>query len=212
MTTERESPETCDFNGNPRRTAEYDSVIAGVYKIVNDHLERLFEGMVKSATGRLVILDGQCQGYEDQGAYQKQAVERESIRYLLSDVNELTSNFIVNINKQLRPGVENPATPAKQELSLVSHEEMEEMVAITAMNANAVNEFGEAISDLGERINYLEIKNSPIFSSDAISPKGICEAYQKTLNELDVGTVVNLTLLKLFDEEVNQKLESLYDS
>jgi hypothetical protein len=211
MTTEREQPETGNFESKPRLNADYDPIIARTHKIVNEHLERLFADMVKTATGRLVSLDGKTQGYDEQGDYKKQALERESFRYLLSDVNELTSNFIVNVNKQLRPGRENSGLSARQELSLVSHEEMEEMVAITAMNANAVNEFGEAISDLGERINYLEIKNAPIFSRDAISPKGICEAYQKTLNQLDVGTVVNLALLKLFDDEVNLKLKGLYD-
>jgi hypothetical protein len=212
MTSEIESPKTYDFDGKQRQNAEFDSVIGRIFGTVNEHLERLFEGMVKSATGKLVLLDGQSQNYEDKGAYQKQALERESLRYFLSDVNELTSNFIVNVNKQLRPSDENYDTPEMEELSLVSHEEMEEMVAITAMNANALNEFGEAISDLSERMNYLDTKDAPIFISEAISPKGICEAYLKTLNQLNVGTVVNLELLKMFDEEVNQKLGSLYDS
>jgi len=80
------------------------------------------------------------------------------------------------------------------------------------MHANALNDFGETISNLNTRVEYLEIKNAPIFDSKAISPKGISEAYQKTLNQLNMGTDVNLELFKLFDEEIIQKLESMYGS
>ena len=85
---------------DPQKTSDFDSVLKLVYTTVNEQLSQLFKGMVKSATGKLVSLDGQPQSFEDHGAgaYQKQAVERESIRYLLSDVNELTSNFFTNLN------------------------------------------------------------------------------------------------------------------
>jgi len=212
MTAEIEPLKTCDFGDQQRQASEFDSVIKIVYNTVNEQLAQLFEDMVKSATRKLVLLDEQqFQSFENEGAYDKQALERESIRYLLSDTQNISSSFFININERLKPGADNPDTPAKQELSLVSHEELEEMVAITTMNANALNDFGESISDLSERVNYLETKNAPIFSSKAISPKSLCETYQKTLNQLNVGTDVNLALFKLFDEEVNQKLESLYD-
>jgi len=212
MTAEIESLKTCNFGDQQRETAEFDSVLKIVYNTVNEQLSQLFEGMVKTATGKLVLMEEQFQSFENQGAYEKQALERESIRYLLNDTKNISSRFFININEQLKPGADNPDMLVKQELSLVSHEEMEEMVAITTMNANALNDFGEAISDLSERVKYLEIKNAPIFSSKAISPKSLCETYQKTLNQLNVGTDVNLALFKLFDEEINQKLESLYDN
>jgi len=211
MATEMEPLKTCDFDDQQRETAEFDAVLKVVYSTVNEQLSQLFEDMVKSATGKLVLLDGQFQSFDDQVAYEKQTRERESIRYLLNDAKNISSSFLININERLKPGADNPDAPVKEELSLVSHEELEEMVAITTMNANALNDFGEAISDLSERVNYLETKNAPIFSSKAISPKSLCETYQKTLNQLSVGTDVNLALFKLFDEEVNQKLESLYD-
>lgn len=200
-----------NVDAKPKAT-EFGSVIDQVYSTLDEQLRQLFESMIKSATGKLIILEDQTQDHENPDAYEKVVLERESIRYLLNDTNNISSKFFTNINQQLKPVDSNSDTPQVEELSLVSHEELEEMVAITTMNTNALNDFGEKVSHLNARVEYLEVKNAPIFSSNAVSPKGICEAYQKTLSQLNITTSVNLTLLKLFDEEVNQKTESMYDS
>ncbi len=212
MAKDRHVLKSCDFDGEQPKATEFDSVIESVYKTLNEQLMQLFDGMVKSATDKLVVLESQLYSYENQKECERQSLERESIRYLLSNSNNITSKFFININEQLKPDTDNSDTPLNNELSLVSHEEMEEMVAITTMHANALNAFGETISNLNTRVEYLEIKNAPIFASKAISPKEISEAYQKTLNQLNLGTEVNLELFKLFDEEVIQKLESMYGS
>ncbi len=212
MAKDRHALKTCDFDGEQPEATEFDSVIESIYKKLNEQLSQLFDGMVKSATGKLVVLESQLFSNESQEECERQSRERESIRYLLSNSNNTSSRFFININEQLKPDVGNSDAPVENELCLVSHEEMEVMVAITAMHANALNDFGETISNLNTRVEYLEIKNAAIFDSKAISPKGVSEAFQKTLNQLNMGTDVNLELFKLFDEEVIQKLESLYGS
>ena len=212
MAKDRHALKTCDFDGEQPEATEFDSVIESIYKKLNEQLTQLFAAMVKSATGKLVVLESQLFSNKSQEECERQSQERESIRYLLSNSNNISSKFFININEQLKPDVGNSDAPLENELSLVSHEEMEEMVAITTMHANALNDFGETISNLNTRVEYLEIKNAPIFDSKAISPKGVSEAYQKTLNQLNMGTDVNLELFKLFDEEVIQKLESMYGS
>jgi len=212
MAKDRHALKTCDFDGEQPEATEFDSVIESIYKKLNEQLTQLFAAMVKSATGKLVVLESQLFSNESQEVCERRSRERVSIRYLLSNSNNISSKFFININEQLKPDVGNSDAPLENELSLVSHEEMEEMVAITTMHANALNDFGETISNLNTRIEYLEIKNAPIFDSKAISPKGVSEAYQKTLNQLNMGTDVNLELFKLFDEDVIQKLESMYGS
>ena len=212
MANDRHAPKTCDFDGEQPKATEFDSVIESVYKTLNEQLMQLFDGMLKSATGKLVVLESQLYSYENQEECERQSLKRESIRYFLSDSNNITSKFFKNINQQLKPDIDHSDAPLENELSLVSHEEMEEMVVITTMHANALNNFGETISNLNTRVEYLEIKNAPIFGSKAISPKEISEAYQRTLNQLNLGTKVNLELFKLFDEEVIQKLASMYGS
>jgi len=201
---------TSDFSYEQPKSTEFDSVIESVYTSLNEQLMQLLDGMVKSATSKLVVLESQQYNCESQEERERQSGERESIRYLLNNSNNISSAFFITFNEQLKPNIDNSDSPDTNELSLVSHEEMEEMVAITTMHANALIDFGESISDLNTRIEYLEIKNAPIFDCKAVSPKGISEAYQKTLNELKMGTDVNLELFKLFDEEVIQKLESMY--
>ena len=212
MAKDRHALKTCDFDGEQPEATEFDSVIESIYKKLNEQLTQLFAAMVNSATGKLVVLESQLFSNASQEECERQSRERESIRYLLSNSNNISSKFFININEQLKPDVGNTDAPLENELSLVSHEEMEEMVAITTMHANALNDFGETISNLNTRVEYLEIKNAAIFDSKAISPKGVSEAYQKTLNQLNMGTDVNLELFKLFDEEVIQKLESMYGS
>ena len=212
MAKDRHARNTSDFsNGQPKAT-EYDSVIERVYTALNEQIMLLFDGMVKSAASKLVVLESQQFNCVSMEEGDRQAHERESIRYLLNNSNNISSAFFITFNEQLKPSIGISDAPDTDELSLVSHEEMEEMVAITTMHANALIDFGESISDLNTRVEYLEIKNAPIFDCKSVSPKGISEAYQKTLSELKMGTDVNLELFKLFDEEVIQKLESLYGS
>ena len=212
MAKDRDALNTSDFsNGQPKAT-QYDSVIERAYTSLNEQLMQLFDGMLKSATSKLVVLESQqfkCVSMEEGD---RQAHERESIRYLLNNSNNISSAFFIAFNEQLKPNSDNSDSPETDELSLVSHEEMEEMVAITTMHANALIDLGQSLSDLNTRIEYLEIKNASIFNCKSVSPKGISEAYQKTLNDLNMGTDVTLQLFKLFDEEVIKKLEDMYGS
>lgn len=212
MVNDRYSQKSCDFEGEQLKATEFDSVIDSVYNSLNEQLMQLIDCMVKSATSKMLVLESQLYSYESQDECKRQSRVQESIRYLLSNSNNISSTFFINFNEQLKPNINNSDASPKKELSLVSYEEMEEMVAITTMHANALNDFGESISNLDTRIEYLGIKNAPIFDSKAISPKGLSEAYQKTLNQLNMGIEVNLVLFKLFDEEVIQKLENMYDS
>lgn len=212
MAKDGDALSTSDFSDEQPKNTEFDSVIESVYTTLNEQLMQLLDGMVNSATGKLVVLESQqsnCQSFEESD---RQSRERESIRYLLNNSNNISSTFFITFNEQLKPNIDNSDALEAQELSLVSHEEMEEMVAITTMHAHALNDFGESICDLNTRVEYLEIKNASIFDSKAVSPKGISEAYQKTLNVFQMGADVNLQLFKLFDEEVIQKLESMYCS
>jgi len=212
MAKDRHALNTSDFSYEQPKATEYDPAIERAYTSLNEQLMQLFDGMLKSATSKLVVLESEQYNCVSQEERERQSHERESIRYLLNNSNNISSAFFIAFNEQLKPNSDNSDSPESDELSLVSHEEMEEMVAITTMHANALIDLGQSLSDLNTRIEYLEIKNAPIFDCKAVSPKGISEAYQKTLNELNMGTDVTLQLFKLFDEEVIKKLEDIYRS
>ena len=212
MAKDRDALNTRDSSYEKPKATEYDPAIERAYTSLNEQIMQLFDGMLKSAASKLVVLESQQYNSVSQEERERQSHERESIRYLLNSSNNISSAFFIAFNEQLKPNSDNSDSPETDELSLVSHEEMEEMVAITTMHANALIDFGQSLSDLNTRIEYLEIKNASIFECKAVSPKGISEAYQKTLNELNMGTVVTLQLFKLFDEEVIKKLENIYGS
>jgi len=85
MAIDRHALKTCDFDGEQPEATEFDSVIVSIYKKLNEQLTQLFAGMVKSATGRLVVLESQLFNNESQEECERQSRERESIRYLLSN-------------------------------------------------------------------------------------------------------------------------------
>ena len=136
MAKDRHALKTCDFDGEQPEATEFDSVIESIYKKLDEQLTQLFAAMVKSATGKLVVLESQLFSYESQKECERQSRERESIRYFLSDSNNITSKFFINISEQLKPDADNSDTPLENELSLVSLEEMDEMVAIVYAAVN----------------------------------------------------------------------------
>jgi hypothetical protein len=126
--------------------------------------------------------------------------------------NTINSSFFIAINEQLKSSTGQGQNGQKEELSLVDHDEMEEMVAITTMHANALNLFGEEISHMEARVEYLEIMSAPIFEKQALNPNHICEAFQTALKPHDVPTDMKLVLYKFFDEQVNLQLGEMYRS
>jgi hypothetical protein len=87
---------------------------------------------------------------------------------------------------------------------------MEEMVAITTMHANALNLYGEEVSHMAARVEYLEIMSAPIFSKQALNPNHICEAFQASLKPHNLSSNGKLILFKFFDEQVNLQLGEMY--
>ena len=73
MAKDRHVLKTCDFDGEQPKATEFDSVTESVYKTLNEQLMQLFAGMVKSATGKLVVLESQLYSYESQEKCKRQS-------------------------------------------------------------------------------------------------------------------------------------------
>jgi hypothetical protein len=96
-------------------------------------------------------------------------------------------------------------------LSLVHHEDLEQLVAIEAMTNKANEQFAEAIQHLTLRIDHLV----PIKVYQKNNPLGvdvICNAFNEASKSLDIDVKAKLVLFKLFDNMVMTKLGDLYKS
>lgn len=217
MTTNNYTLKTGDLSKDQPQEHQYRKVIENIYSFLNDELLQLFSVMLNNSEKSLIELEKSValSASEDEN-YQideKQELEISALKLLRSERARIHTNFFISINQQLLPSTISAFEENEEESRrLVDSDEMEEMVAITTMHANALNIFGSDVNDLEARIEYLEIMSAPIFGHQAISPNRICEAFQIAIKSFDLSTEKKMVLFKHFDEHVNLQLANMYQT
>ncbi|VAW51737.1 hypothetical protein MNBD_GAMMA05-50 [hydrothermal vent metagenome] len=185
-------------------STKYSKIVDKVFSCVNDHLMILISQMLNSADNKLFDLAEQATSDEEQMKYM------DCTRIFRTEKNDISQHFFVNLNTSLTPASTAVGDNDFSELSLVNQDEMEEMVAITTMHAKAMNLYGEEVSNLEARLEYLELKCDDSIDKEALDPKHICEVFQKTIENIEIDIEVKLVFYKLFDQEVCSKLGVMY--
>ncbi|WP_066963008.1 DUF1631 domain-containing protein [Microbulbifer sp. Q7] len=95
-------------------------------------------------------------------------------------------------------------------LSLVHNDDLEQLVAVDTMVANAKRDFSEPLTEISLRLNTLLSvkiydKNNPL------GPDAICDAFVEACRPLDLHIRARLTLLKKFEQLVMANLGKLYE-
>ncbi len=182
-------------------------LISQIARCLNEELSELIGRMFDGADDMLFQLAENADSNEDQNQY------FDTMRMLRTERKHIGQNFADNLKVYLQPSTKKTKDKdniLEDELSLVDQDEMEEMVAVTAMHSKAMHLYGEAVNHLEARIEFLSLKSSNIFSKDALAPKNICESFKEALTEIELSTNNKLVLYKLFDQEVILNLEPLY--
>lgn len=182
------------------------TLIGKITGCLNEELSELIGRMFDGADDMLFQLAENADSNEDQNQY------FDTMRMLRIERKQIGQNFAANLKTYLQPANKqnNPKTIDEDELSLVDQDEMEEMVAVSAMHSKAMNLYGEAVNHLEARVEFLSLKSSAIFDKDALAPKNICDSFKNALINIELSTNNKLVLYKLFDQEVILHLESLY--
>ncbi len=181
----------------------YSAIIEQVFTCTNKHLHVLIDRMISNADKKLFDKAEKAKSDEERMRYM------DCTRIFRTERNDISLHFFNNLNKSLAFSDSSVATE-DEELSLVHNDEMEEMVAITTMYAKAMNVYGEQVNHLEARLEYMELMCQKIFDKESLDPKHICEVFQATIEDLDIGIESKLIFYKLFDEEVCSKLEVMY--
>lgn len=174
---------------------------------LNEQLSELLGRMFDGADDMLFQLAENADSNEDQNQY------FEAMRLLRVERSNITQSFAANLKSYLKPrktDVSDSNEFDEDELSLVDQDEMEEMVAVSAMHSKAMNLYGDAVHHLEARIEFLSLKATSIFDKDALAPKNICESFKEALQIIQLSTNNKLVLYKLFDQEVILNLAPLY--
>lgn len=185
---------------------KYSKIIDKVFSSTNDHLMILLNQMLSSADKKLFDLAENSTSNEDQMKFM------ECTQIFRTEKNDISGHFFVKLNNSLKSSNNAHCEADDQELSLVGQDEMEELVAITTMHAKAMNIYGEEVTNLETRLEFLELSCTDMFANDALDPKHICQVFQKTIENIDMAIEVKLVFYKLFDNEVCSKLGTMYKS
>lgn len=128
----------------------------------------------------------------------------------------IANDFNNNIKEFLLPAGEYEARQldkqlSDDELSLVDENDMEGMILVKCIGERATTKYHEQLSYLEARLDYLQLKTDKIFKTDALTPTNFCQAFDDALSgNFDIGN--KKLLFGMFDEEVANKLDALYES
>ena len=192
--------------GTGTGSVNYSAIINKVYDCVNDHLLVLMNQMLTTADDKLFDQAEKANNDDERMMFM------DCTKIFRTERNDISHHFFIKLNNSLTPVQPEFNDSAHQELSLVDHDEMEEMVAITTMHAKAMSLYGEEVNHLEARLEYLEIMYEDAIDKESLDPKHICEVFQKTIENIEIAIEVKLIFYKLFDQEVVSKLDKMYKS
>jgi len=134
------------------------------------------------------------------------------MRLLRIERSNISKAYIRKVQNRLTTQQKTNDDISSDELSLVSQDEMEEMVAISSITNRSDNIHGEAISHLQARIEHLTLKSKHIFDKDALLPKNICDDFLSATSNIELNTNSKLIFLKVFGKHIDEALQSIYET
>lgn len=179
-----------------------DALIHNVFNRLNVQLLQRVSDMLNTADSSLSTLAENAESEEMKCKY------LNLVHIIRSERSNIDKAFFIAINKKINCDEQTQ----DDELALVDEDEMEEMVAITTMYSNAMNNYGQEVDNLEARFEYLEMSSNKKLSKNSIDPRHICEAFQTALKQIDITLDYKLLLFRLFDMEVSSRLGDMYRS
>jgi hypothetical protein len=98
-----------------------------------------------------------------------------------------------------------------EELTLVTEEDLEENLAVTAVVTKAENRFHNALYALGQRFGHLLGTGEVSPGDNPVGPRALAEAFHHALNLWHGELPVKLVIFKLFERHVMNYVGGLYD-
>ena len=198
-------------NNQNDKINQYDKLVVDIHNNLITRLDDLMSKLLNSAQEELFNMSDEADNNEEQTRYFELM---NQIRTLKSGIAE---KFTSNIKEYLVPAKdyeakqEKQVTGAEDELSLVGQDKMEGIVLVKGIGERATARYREQISHLEARLEHLATKTEVVFKNDAIVPTNFCQAFDDALGGEFDNTNKKL-LFAMFDVEIANKLDALYDS
>ncbi|WP_226667364.1 DUF1631 domain-containing protein [Microbulbifer aggregans] len=138
----------------------------------------------------------------------------QALRLLRVERRRLVEEFSENVTRAFQASElrkeESEDQYSADNLSLVHNDDLEQLVAVDTMVANAKRDLAEPLTEIVLRFNTLLSvkiydKNNPL------GPDRICDAFVESVRTLDLHFRARLTVLKKFEQIVMANLGDMYD-
>ncbi|GAA5526154.1 hypothetical protein Maes01_02749 [Microbulbifer aestuariivivens] len=137
----------------------------------------------------------------------------QALRVLRVERRNIATRFGENLDDNFRLPEELEAEDEplfSNDLSLIHNDDLEQLVAVETMAANAEKAFADPLEELLLRLDELypvrvDEKNNPL------RPEALCEAFLYALRPLDIHIRARLTVLKKFEQVMMVPLGEFYD-
>lgn len=194
-----------------KRVNQYDKLVVDIRNNLITRLDDLMSKLLNSTQDKLFNMSDEADSNEEQTRYFDLM---NQIRTLKTSIAE---NYTKNIKEYLVPADQYEAAHKKHELedndelSLVGQDEMEGIVLVKGIGERATSKYREQLSHLEARLEHLATKTRTVFKNDAVVPTNFCQAFDDALQDHFDNTNKKI-LFSMFDVEVANKLDALYDS
>ncbi len=198
-------------NNNTIKISEYDKLVVDIRNNLTTRLTDLMSKLLNSAQDDLFDMSEAADNNEEQARY------FELMNQLRTQKPVIAVNFSKEIKEYLIPAGDFEAKKIEQksedegELSLVDQDEMEGMVLVKGISERAASKYREQLSHLEARLEHLAYKTSTVFTKNALVPNNICQAFNDALGD-EFDNTNKKILFRMFDVEIANKLDALYDS
>jgi len=193
------------------KISEFDKLVVDIRNNLVTRLDDLMSKLLNSAQEKLFIMSDEADSNEEQTRYFELM---NQIRTLKPDIafayNKSIKEYLLPA-KEFESKHEKKEIESEDELSLVDQDEMEGIVLVKGIGDRATAKYREQLSHLEARLEHLATKTAMVFKDDAVIPTNFCQAFDDALADNFDSTNKKL-LFNMFDVEVTNKLDALYDS
>ncbi len=189
----------------------FDQLVIDINANINALFPDLITRLLDSAQDKLFNISSEAKNNEIQTRYFELM---NQVRVLKESI---ALEFCNNVKDYLLPADEYEQKQNSQlssdddELSLVGQDDMEGLVLVTGIGERIGAKHIEQLSQLELRFKELSQKTNSLFKPDALDPTHFCQAFDDALAD-NFDNDNKKILFGMFDAQVANKLDDLYDS
>ncbi len=195
---------------NEDKINQCDKLVVDIRNNLVTRLDDLMSKLLNSTQDKLFEMSDAADSNEEQTRYFDLMNQIRTLKPVIAEA------FSKNIKAYLVPARNYQDKKVKKdeqedELSLIGQDEMEGIVLVKGIGDRATSRYREQLSHLEARLAHLATKADTVFKEDALIPTNFCQAFDDALAD-DFSNINKKLLFSMFEYEVTDKLDALYDS